>query len=191
MLIIKYAAATVLLCVNAAAQTNGTYLLTSSSTVSPGSPTTTISVWATWDGLFGEHGFRGGDYDLTAGEGLFSNAVNVLNGPGSTAGIIAGNVITGGVNGQLPIFPGRPPLLPDNPMLLATYDWTATDFTLRMVPLNTSNTTNFILEQRLTGSTVQLYPNEFTPGTGTITVVPAPAAWLVLALPLVGMRRRR
>ena len=190
MSIIKYSAATVLLSMPAIAQTNGTFLLTSSNAISPGSPTTTIGIWATWDDPAGEYGFGAGNYDLTAGDGLFSNATLILPGFGATAGIIAGNVITGAVIGQSS-FPGAPPLRTDNPILLATYDWTAMDFTPRTVPLDTSNTIFFNLIIVNTGGTVQLYPNEFTPGSGVINVVPAPAAWLALALPLVAGRRRR
>ena len=188
MTILKYSVATILISVPALAQTNGTYLLTSTNTVSPSSPTTTVSIWATWDGPFGEHGIGVGDYDLTAGDGLFSNAVNVLRVPGSTTGIITGNVITGAVNGQI-FFPGFT-VGTDNPILIATYDWTATDFTPRTVPLDTNNTIGFSLIVINTGGTVQLYPDEFTPGSGVISVVPAPAAWFALALPLFARRRR-
>ena len=183
----------VLAVVPALAQSDGTYLLVSSNTVTPTTPTTTIEVWATWADPRVEWVFGAGDYDLTAGDGVFSNSVNVLNGPGSTTGVIAGNVISGASNGQLHI----PPLFigsRDNPILLATYDWTTTDFTPRAVSLDTSNTTNFLLIDLAPGvaGTTQLFPRWFSPGSGVINVVPAPAAWIVLALPLaVATRRRR
>ena len=177
----------------ALAQTGGTYLLTSSNTVSPGSPTTTIGIWAAWTDPGILFVFAAGDYDLTAGNGVFSNPVNVLNGPGSTTGVIAGNVISGAVNGQLNI-PSFPPTPAINPILLATYVWSTTDFTPRAVDLHTSNTTVFTVSfLRYPKSTiyVELYPHEFTPGSGVINVVPAPVAWVVLALPLVAAARRR
>ncbi len=189
MLILKYGTIVVLLTVPAHAQTNGTYLLTSSNTVSPSSPTTTIEIWAAWNDPTREYGFGGGNYDLTAGDGVFSNAANILNGPGSSAGIISGNVISSAGNGQ--VYIPTHPVRTDNPILLATYDWTATDFTPRFVPLDTSNTTNFILVWNTTGGVFELYPNEFTPGSGVITVVPAPVAWFALALPLAACRKRR
>ena len=133
----------VLVAVPALGQINGTYLVTSSNTVSPSSPTTTIGVWATWTDPGAHYIFAVSDYDLTAGDGVFSNPVNVLNGPWSSTGVIAGNVISGAVNRQLHIpsmgFIGSR----DNPILLATYDWTTTDFTPRTVSLDTSNTTTF------------------------------------------------
>ena len=172
---------------------DGTYLLVSSNSVSPMTPITTIEIWATWTDPRVEWIFGIGDYDLAAGEGVFSNPVNVLNGPGSSTGAITGNVIAGAVNGQLhipPLFVGSR----DNPILLATYEWTTTNFAPRAVSLETSNTTSFMLAvwSTLNPGTTQLFPRRFSPGSGVINVVPAPAAWFVLALPLVvGTRRRR
>jgi hypothetical protein len=174
----------------ALAQTNATFVFTSSNTVSPATPTTTIGIWAAWDDPNRGFVFTGAEYDLTTGEGFFTNPVNVLQGPGSTTGVIAANVISGGINGQLHI-----PFLffgsQDNPILLATYDWTTTDFSPRDVNLETSNTTNFIVAANATGATTELFPQAFTPGSGTITVVPAPATWLAPALPLAAATRRR
>ena len=184
---------TALLAGGALAQTNGTYVLTSSNTVSPGSPTTTIEVWATWRDPNVEWVFAVGDYDLTAGDGVFSNPVNVLNGIGSTTGVITGNVISGAVLGQIhypPIFIGSR----DNPILLATYEWTTTNYTARTVSLVTSNSSYFYIIELVIPDPgrLNMFPGAFTPGAGVINVVPAPAAWLVLALPLVaGTRRRR
>ena len=190
----KVSSLAVVLAAPALAQTGGTYLLTSTNTVSPGSSTTTIGIWATWTDPRVEWVFGAGDYDLTAGEGVFSNPVNVLNGPGSTTGVIAGNVISGAANGQLHI----PSLIigsRDNPILLATYEWTTTDFTVRTVTLTTSNTSQFLVAlwgpPPLGGLTFQMFPQLFTAGAGVINVVPAPAVWVVLALPLVAATRRR
>ena len=187
------AVTTALLAGGALAQTNGTYVLTSSNTVSPGSPTTTIEIWAAWDNPARVTMFGAGNYDLTAGDGFFSNPINVLNHPSSSTGVINGNVITGGMNGQIFIppgcgFPGCPRVLST---LLATYDWTATDFTPRSVDLFTSNTSLFIIINWVTPEWIELYPHEFTAGSGVINVVPAPAAWVVLALPGVAATRRR
>ena len=177
----------------ALAQTNGTFVLTSSNTVSPTTPTTTIEIWATWIDPTTQFMFAASDYDLTARDGVFSNPINVLNGPRSSTGIIAGNVISGAINRQLTFcgFAGCPD---DNPILLATYDWTTADFTPRVVDLRTSNTSTFLIATELFRPNffiIELFPNEFTPGSGVINVVPAPAALLVLALPLVAATRRR
>jgi len=175
----------------ALAQTNATYLLVSSNTVSPTTPTTTIGVWTTWGDPGAEFVLVGADYNLTAEDGVFSNPVNVLNGPGSSTGVITGNLISGAVNGQLTSPHPLPLWSRDNPILLATYDWTTTDFTSRVVDLHTSNTSGFIVGVFATGATLQLYPQEFTPGSGVINVNPAPGAWPLACLLLASTRRRR
>ena len=189
----KWSLLMVLCSVPALAQSDGTYLLTSTNTVSPATPTTTIEVWATWTDPGTEWFFATGDYDLTASGGVFSNPVNVLNGIGSSTGVIAGNVIYGAVNGQIHIPPIGLLASRDNPILLATYDWTTSNFTPRTVSLDTSNTTSFMILEWVVPNPgpFQLFPRAFTPGSGVINVVPAPAAWLVLALPLVASTRRR
>lgn len=175
------------------AQTDATYLLVSRDTVGPTTPTTTIEVWAMWNNPAEPHRLYGVTYDLVAGEGQFSNGVNVLNGPLSTVGVIAGKVVSGAFNSQA-IICGSVPCSYDNPILLATYDWTTSDFTPRSVGLLTSNTNRFAVAKDLPFGApivVDLYPNEFTPGLGIINVVPAPSTLLVLALPLAAIRRRR
>ena len=189
----KLSSLVVLLAVPVLAQTDATYLLLSSNTVSPSLPMTTVGIWATWTDPGILFVFAAGDYDLTAGDGVFSNPVNVLNGPGSTTGVIAGNVISGAVNGQLNI-PSIPPTPAINPILLATYVWSTTDFTPRAVDLHTSNTTVFTVSFLLYPNPtryVELYPHEFSPGSGVINVIPAPAAWIVIGLPLLAATRRR
>ncbi|MCH7791846.1 MAG: hypothetical protein IID31_06165 [Planctomycetes bacterium] len=182
----------VILCAAPAiAQTNGTFLLTSSNTVSPTTPTTTVGIWATWFDPGAEVLFRGADYDLTAGDGVFSNPVNRLFGPFST-GVIAGNVISGAFSGQIHL-PPFGSASRDNPILLATYDWTTTDFTPRTVSLDTSNSSYFyIIELAIPDpGRLNMFPGAFTPGSGVINVIPAPTAWVVLALPLAAATRRR
>ncbi len=170
------------------AQTDATFLLISSNTVSLSSPTTTIGIWATWTDPGHAFGFSGANYDLAAGDGNFSNPVNALGGPGSWTGLIAGNVVSGAANGQMSF--GFLPRNLDNPILMATYDWTTTDFSRRAVSLETSHTTFFNVFAISTTSVFSIF-SEFTPGSGVINVIPAPAAWLVLALPLLAPRRRR
>ena len=192
----KWSLLMVLVAVPALAQSDGTYLLVSNNTVTPTTPITTIEIWATFEDPLFEWIFGFGDYDLTAGDGVFSNPVNVLNASGSTTGVIAGNVITGAVLGQFHI-PGAGLIgSRDNPILLTTYDWTTRDFTPRTVSLHTSNTANFWVIWWLQRNPdppgpINMYPSRFTPGSGVINVIPAPGAWLVLALPLVAATRRR
>ena len=196
---IKLSLLMVFFAVPALAQTGGTYVLTYTNDVNPTTPTVTIGIWATWADPARHFIFAVGTYDLTASDGVFSNPVNMNPKLGSTTGVIAGNVITGAVLGQLHfptlgIIGSR-----DNPILLATYDWTTSNFTPRTVRLETSNTQAFLVAWWAdapggfprAGMSVPLFPHEFTPGSGVIIVNPAPAAWVVLALPLVAATRRR
>ncbi len=176
----------------ASAQSGGTYMITSSNVVDKNTPSTTIEIWAIWTGP--DYLFLGGTFDLTAGDGTFGNENNIIMGPGTTAGVAAGNVVTGAVLGQIHI-PSLGPLFegdPANPLLLGSYSWTTTDFTARTVPVDTSNTVNFLLGLIETGATLQLFPGEFTAGSGSIEVIPAPSALALLGLGgLVAARRRR
>jgi len=169
---IRLSSLAILCAVPALAQTNATYLLTSSNTVSPSSPTTTIEIWAAWVDPGAPFVFFGANYDLTAEDGQFSIAVNVINGPSSSTGVITGNVISGAANGQFVLIPppAHPPHSNDNPILLATYDWTTTNFTPRAVDLHTSNTSAFFVIDPNTGNSIDLYRSEFTPGSGVIIV---------------------
>ena len=195
----KFSSLAVFLAVPAFAQSDATYLLLSSNTVSPSSPTTTIGVWATWGDPRAEWIFGAGDYDLTAGDGVFSNPVNVLNAPGSSTGVIAGNVISGAVNGQVHIPQVGIIGSRDNPILVVTDASTTAIYTPRTVSLHTSNTANYWVlwwdpQAYFTPHPPpphNMFPWSFTPGSGVINVVPAPAVWFVLALPLVAATRRR
>ena len=187
----KFSSLAVFLAIPVLAQTDATYLLVSSNTVSPTTPTTTVEVWATWADPGAEWVFSRGNYDLSAGDGVFSNPVNVLNARGSTTGVITGNMISGAFLGQFHIPSIGLIGLRDNPILLATYDWTTTNFTARRVSLDTSNTGSFLIVTWDGTNTIQLFPNSFTAGSGVINVVPGPAAWFVVAVPLAACTRRR
>jgi hypothetical protein len=190
-------ALTILLAASATthAQTNGTFLLVSSNTVSPSTPTTTIEIWATWVDPSARFLFGGTNYDIEAGDGVFTGGTLALgSSPPNSIGAISGRKVTGAAIGQFLLVCDPFGCPNENPILLATYDWTTTDFTPRTVALESLNTNNFVVGTPVIPGPqilVQMYPSEFTPGSGVITVVPAPAGWLVLALPLVGMRRRR
>ena len=58
----------------------------------------------------------------------------------------------------------------NSPSLIALYDWTTTDFTPRTVGLLTSNTSLFVMIDGYTGQRIELFPDEFTPGSGVIIV---------------------
>ena len=186
----------ILLSCPALAQTNGTYLIQVSGTVSPLSPTVSVEIWAEWDQpAAGAYYWYGGNLDLVASEGAWSNPSFLLPpGPGTSTGVASGSVISGIFVGQLVCgsFGCIPPNT-SNPYPLIRAEWTTTDFTPRSVQLFSEGTMHFVLAESTLHRTFQLYPSNFTPGSGIINVVPAPAAWPLAALLLIspGRRRRR
>ena len=182
---------------DARAQTNGTYLITFDGQVTPQNPTMTVGIWATWEDPAREWVFGAGNFDLTAGDGLFSNLRNPLNT--GNVGTPVGNQIIGWVGGQFHLpsigFIGSR----DNPLLILLAEWTTTDFTPRSVVFETSNTINFIVAEwgdpfgtpPWGGATKQLYPEQFTHGR-SVYVIPSPASSAVLCVfGLTAWRRRR
>lgn len=176
----------------ACAQTNATYLITFDGQVTPQNPTMTVGLWATWVDPFQDYFFAQGNYDLSAGEGLFLSGIDILRGPGSTIGVLAGNTVTGAFNGQLHGFLGFL-ALKDNPILLATYEWTTRDFTPRSIVFETSGTTTFFVAEWAAmggGLPTQMYPHQFTPGR-SVYVIPTPASAAILCVFSLMARRRR
>ena len=185
----------VLCAVPALAQTNGTYLIQVSGTVSPASPTVSVEIWSAWDQPApGDYSLYGGDLDLVASEGAWSNPSFLItpNSGGWSAGVASGSVISGVLVGQMVCGPiGCVTPNTSNPYPFISAEWTTTDFTPRSVQLFSEGTMNFVLGHSTLHALFHLYPGNFTPGSGVINVVPAPAAWLVLALPLAAAPRRR
>ncbi|MCH9057500.1 MAG: PEP-CTERM sorting domain-containing protein [Planctomycetes bacterium] len=116
--------------------------------------------------------------------------------------MLAGASYTGASNVQLHIPPLGPITiaLQDNPILYATYEWTTTDFTIRTIDLTTSGTFQFQVAEwgdpfgspPTGGRTFQMWPDDFSPGSGSFEVTPAPSALALLGLGgLVALRRRR
>lgn len=173
------------------AQTNGTYLITFNGVVTPLHPTMTVGVWATWDDPQKTHLFGAGNYDLQAGDGEFvSGLLKVGLSPPNSIGIISGRSVIGAAIGQV-FLPGIPPGYPDNPLLLATYEWTTTDFTPRTILFETSNTDRFFVFDPSTFSSSNLVPNFFFPGS-TQYVIPVPSTIaLITCGGLTAMCRRR
>ena len=182
----------------ATARSNAMYSITFDGQVTPQNPTMTVGLWATWEDPTREWVFGAGNFDLTAGDGMFFPPRNPLGGTGEI-GTAVGNQIIGGANGQLHI-----PVLGfigsrDNPILIMLADWTTTDFTPRSVIFETSNTTSFIVAEwgdpfgtpPWGGATKQMYPHQFTHGR-SVYVIPAPSSLALVALGgLAAMRRRR
>jgi len=192
---IRTTLATIAFASGASAQSNATFLLTASNEVTPASPSTTISIYAAWDQpnpcdfIFGA-----ANYDLVAAEGEFTSAtLRLSSSPPNRVGVLNGNRVDGAAIGQLHI-----PAIgifgnTKNVVLLVDYEWTTTDFTARSVDLTTENTTNFSIVPPTGGVAINMVDQgRFVPGSGSITVVPAPSTLTAFAaVTLVAARRRR
>ena len=178
--------------VPALAQTNGTFQFRVSGVASPSSPSVTVEVWAAWDQTRpGEWALKTANFDLVASDGLWSDPQLLFNGPASGPGTPNGSNLVGAFVNQGGIIHPPPNVNASNPFPLIRAVWTTSDFIPRNVQLRTDNTQYFLLADPATWFQFNLVPDEFTPGSGVINVVPAPAAWLVLALPLLAATRRR
>jgi len=167
--------------------------------VSPSSPVTTVTVYGAWDYAASPpdpssfvFGFV--DYDLFADSGRFVSSVLILGAaPPNTAGIAEDLRVRGAAIGQVH-FPPLPLLSNwENPIALAEYTWTTTDFRPREVGFVSERTSSFVLWPFSGGLSIELWPSQFTPASSSITVLPSPGALLVLAgcgLLMIGRRRR-
>jgi hypothetical protein len=163
--------------------------------VTPLNPEVTLMVLAAWDEPAPElYAFTYGTYDLVASSGDFTASELHLVFLNNTPGVLNGRRVDGAAIGQI-ILPGGPcggAGCPPNPQPLAEYTWTTTDFSARTVNFETEGTTAFTIGQLSGGPPIELYPQQFTPGFGSIRVVPAPpAAMLVAAAGLCCRRRSR
>jgi hypothetical protein len=179
---------------HAEAQTiQGGFELRVSNVVSPSQPTATVEVWAWFDNVPGvSEVFGGANFDLVAGEGLWSNVAYWLNAPDPPSHLIVGSRINNVIAGQLHLPPINIFGDPSNPIKLFAARWSTADFTLRNVSLDTKNTNNFFVTDAQTGAAFQVWPN-VTHGSGSITVVPSPAPLAVAGMVLATgclMRRR-
>jgi MYXO-CTERM domain-containing protein len=176
------------------AQSNPTFLLVTTGEVSPSSPQTTVEVWATWEEPAPmDFMFAGANYDLRAGDGEFTSAHVDLMATGNSAGMLAGSRVVGAALGQILLDPTICyPCNRNNPLKLAHYSWETTDFTPRTVEMVTENTQNFrVYDYPFPNGTINLM-STFTPGSGSIRVVPGPGVVGVLGVGgLVAVRRRR
>jgi len=179
----------------ASAQSNGTYIIMASNDVDPMNTSTTISVYAAWDQANpGDFVLGAGNYDLVASDGDFTGANLVLGAdPPNNAGTPAGSRVNGAAIGQVHLPTLGLPGSPDNPILLAEYTWTTTNFANRTVDLSTENTTQFSVVPGPGGVSINLVNSgAFSAGSGSFNVTPAPSALALLGLGgLVAARRRR
>jgi len=163
-------------------------------TVSPHNASVTLTVSAAWDeAMPKDYAFGAVNYDLVAESGEFTGLELLLGmNPPNNAGVINGRRVVGAAIGQAN-FCGFSGCLYrfGNPMELASYTWETDDFSPRTVAFASENTTLFSLIPGHGGVSINLYPERFTPGFGSITVVPAPASGLVLCAGVLLTRGRR
>lgn len=179
---------------HASAQTiQGGFELRVSNVVSPSQPTATVEVWAWFDNVPGvSELFASGNYDLVAGEGLWSNVTYWLNAPDPPPHLVVGSRINNLIAGQLHLPPVNIFGNPSNPVLVLSTNWTTTDFTNRGVLVETANTSFFNVYNQH-GVQTLLWPSGYSPGSAAIAIVPAPPVMVVVTgfAILAGRRRRK
>jgi hypothetical protein len=162
--------------------------------LSPGTPSTTVTLSVDHDP--GDFAFAAANFDVHASEAGWSDLVAILSlgappsggQPGQATGVISGGDVTGASVGQLAAFgwvptPGR--------IDVWRGTFTATDFAAaRTVDLSTE-TTRFEAYTTL-GPPAVREARTATEGSGQISIIPAPASLALLGLGgLAAARRRR
>jgi len=167
-----------------------TYEIRVSNPVSPGTPSTTVEVWADWDSAT-YFAFAASEFDLLGDStGAFSGPSSAFGDPGQQDGTISGGDVTDIVAGQLQFPPGGFSADRSDPIKIWSGTWSTTDFTARSVDLSTLTTaySNYL---DVAGSSADVTMT-VVEGAGSITVVPAPASLALLGLGgLAAARRRR
>jgi len=136
------------------------------SVVTPSRPIVTIQAWATWDPPKG-HVFLLAWFDLRVSERGLENPIIQVH-PSSTWGTPGPLGYAGAAFGQIHL-PSQGILgNPDNPILLGTIDWRATDFAARTVDVWTENEANF----RVSNAGKFLTLDPVTSAEAFITVMP-------------------
>ncbi|MEO1009210.1 MAG: PEP-CTERM sorting domain-containing protein [Planctomycetota bacterium] len=173
----------------ASLDTNG-YEIRVSNVVSPGTPSTTVEVWADWDSptFFA---FAAAEFDLSADtSGMFSGPASAFSDPGQEPGDIEVDGVENIVVGQLQFPPGGLFADTSDPILVWSATWSTTDFSTRSVPLATI-TDQYTLYTGSDGSSSDVTMTVIE-ATGAIRVIPAPASLALLGLGgLAAARRRR
>lgn len=173
-----------------ASVTPNTYEIRVSNVVSPGTPSTTVEVYAVWDSdLY--YAFQGADWNLLGdGTGAFSGPASAFAAPGQVGGTPTGGDVLGIVTGQIHMPMGGIFADTSHPILLWTATWSTTDFTNRTVDLLTE-TDMYNLFSDASGVGADVTPTVFE-AAGRIVVIPAPASLALLGLGgFAALRRRR
>lgn len=170
--------------------TANTYEIRVSNVVSPGTPSTTVEVYAVWDSD-AYYAFNNATWNLTGdGTGAFSGPASAFTDPGQVGGTPTGGDVLGITTGQLHMPMGGIFADTSNPIRIWSATWSTTDFTPRTVDLFTE-TDLYNLFSDDTGASWNVTPTVFE-AEGQIRVIPAPASLALLGLGgLAALRRRR
>lgn len=167
-----------------------TYEIRVSNPVSPGTPSTTVEVWADWDSdLF--YAFAAANWNLRGDmSGDFSGPASAFTDPGQDDGTPMDGDVMDIITGQLQFPTGGLFADTSDPILIWSGTWSTTDFTARTVDLATE-TLRYSLYLDDTGLSSDVTPTVLE-ASGEIIVIPAPASLAMVGLGgLVAMRRRR
>jgi hypothetical protein len=167
-----------------------TYEIRVSNVVTPGTPSTTVEVWADWDSdLF--YAFAAAEWHLRGDmTGDFSGPASAFTDPGQNGGTPMDGDVLDIVTGQLQFPAGSIFADTSDPILIWSGTWSTTDFTARNVDLATETLRyNLYLDDTGLSSDVTATVIE---AAGQIEVIPAPASLALIGLGgMVALRRRR
>lgn len=164
-----------------------------SNEISPDRPSAVVTLWAGFDA--GDWALAGVSGDVLANEGNWFalELIEPLDGPGTTPGVRAGggSTVEGYIAGQLN-FPSDILADPSNPIAFWRAEIEVFDFTPRTIDLSTDTSRFDVYISRDSASSRSALA-DLEEAMGTVVVVPAPAASVVLggALLLIGSPRRR
>lgn len=167
-----------------------TYEIRVSNVVSPGTPSTTVEVWADWDSdLF--YAFAAAEWNLRGdASGDFSGPASAFTDPGQEDGNPLGGDVLDIVTGQLQFPAGSIFADRSDPIMIWSGTWSTTDFTARNVDLATE-TIRYNLYLDDTGLSTDV-TSTVIEAAGQIEVIPAPASLALVGLGgLAAIRRRR
>lgn len=161
---------------------------TGSNTVAIGpGDTVNLKMWGVWEP--DDYGFAGSIYDILGLEnwdsGTITDYENQLDQLTDDGDLQPNNDILGIESFALPPLFHQPWYPP--PVFLYEIEWAPHDYTPRTVRVGDANHFNNDLYTDQFGSSVGY---DAAPGEAIIHIVPAPAAWAPLALPLLPRRRR-
>lgn len=155
----------------------------SNTIISPSQPSTRLRFLAAFDPR--DKAFGSARWDVHATESGWSDPMMLLNPP-FNLGTISGPSILGVVCGQVH-FPPKVFANPTNPLPVYEVTWSTSDFRPRDVDIRTQTDHYFLYTFHGSRSAIP----GLVEGRVTLTIIPAPSAWVILVAAFAGMRRRR